>query len=108
LLTRQVQELARIGRNQTPTGQSTGQSTVLAAVFAAASPEVSVTEVVIDQAQGLLLTGQAADFAAAMRYLQALQALPDLTLVQERKVATLAKGVTTFTFAATVRGEGAP
>ncbi|MDF2629362.1 MAG: hypothetical protein K0R39_3193 [Symbiobacteriaceae bacterium] len=104
LLDRQERQLANMGRNQAPSGQSQ----VLAAVFAAAPPEVAVTEAVIDREQGLLLTGQAADFSSAMRYLQALQALPVLSGVEERKVATAAKGETTFAFAARVRREGRP
>jgi len=104
LATRQEQALARIGRNQAPTGQTL----VLQSVFAAAPPAVSVTGVVIDQEQVLLLTGQAPDFASAMQYLRALRELPMVSAVEERKVATTAAGGTTFTFAARVRREGAP
>lgn len=104
LAAKQAEALARIGRNQAPARQST----VLQSVFAAAPPEVTVTDVVIDREQVLLLTGRAVDFAAAMRYVQALRALPLVASVEERKVATLAGGETTFTFAARVRREGSP
>jgi hypothetical protein len=43
-----------------------------------------------------------------MAYLRALQALPGLTGVEERKLTTAVKGVTTFTFAGKVRREGQP
>ncbi|HWI65523.1 MAG TPA: PilN domain-containing protein [Symbiobacteriaceae bacterium] len=101
-LQQQEARLAQIGRNQAPFGQAD----VLNKVFAAAPPDVSVTEVSIDKEQALLLAGQAPDFEAAMRYLRTLQALPLLSSVEERKLSTVAKGVTTFTFAARVRREG--
>ncbi|HYF91776.1 MAG TPA: PilN domain-containing protein [Symbiobacteriaceae bacterium] len=101
---KQEQQLALTGRNQAPWGQAD----VLQAVFAAAPADVAVNEVAIDKNQALLLSGQAPDFDAAMRFLRALQALPALTAVEERKLATVTKGITTFTFAAKVRREGAP
>lgn len=104
LAVKQEQALARLGRNQAPTGQTA----VLQSAFAAAPADVTVTDVVIDKEQMLLLTGQAVDFASAMRYLQALRALPAVSAVEERKVATLAGGRTTFTFAAKVSREGTP
>jgi Tfp pilus assembly protein PilN len=104
LLAKQEQRLADIARNQAPHGQAA----VLRAVFAAAPADVAVTDVNIDREQTLLLTGQAPSFEAAMAYLRALQALPGLTAVEERKLTTAVKGVTTFTFAGKVRREGQP
>lgn len=104
LLARQEQQLARIGRNQAPTGQTAA----LQSVFGVTPPQVSVTEVAFDQEQVLLLTGQAVDFASAIRYLQALQALPGVSAVEERKIAATAQGATTFTYAVSVRREGSP
>lgn len=101
---KQEERLALIGRNQAPRGQAD----VLLAVFAAAPANVTVSEATIDKDQVLLLSGQAPDFQAAMGYLRALQGLRTLTAVEERKLTTVARGVTTFTFAAKVRKEGAP
>jgi len=103
-LKRQEERLAQIGRNQAPSGQAA----VLQAVFAAAPADVTVLDAVIDQEHVLLLSGQGPDSQAALRYLRALQALPALASVEERKLASVGKGMTTFTFAARVRREGAP
>lgn len=100
----QQEVLARLGRNQAPTGQAA----VLGQILGAAGAQVSVTEVTVGDQRQITLSGDAASFGAAMEYMAALRAMPALEAVQERKLTAPATGRTTFTFAARIRQEGRP
>jgi|GEM_PF-2142459 len=90
--------LAQVGRNQ---GNSS-QANLLRAVLLSAPTDVAVTELSVSKEHEVTITGQAANFDAAMRYLRTLQVLPVFSGVQERKLSSSAVPPTTFTFVATV------